>query len=53
MYNEIEHGIEMPEALPVFDDPHAITILWRAQNIRTISARPAEAHEREEYEAQR
>ena len=70
----------MPEAIPVFDDPHAITITdeesdpeeqrfvtlgmgaagrvlvvvytWRGENIRIISVRPAEAHEREEYEAQ-
>lgn len=71
----------MPEAIPVFDDPHAITITdeesdpdeqrfvtlgigaagrllvvvytWRGENLRIISARPAEAHEREEYEAER
>jgi len=74
------HGVRMPEAIPVFDDPHAITITdeesdpeeqrfvtlgmgaagrvlvvvytWRGENIRIISVRPAEAHEREEYEAQ-
>ena len=71
----------MPEAIPVFDDPYAITIAdeesgpderrfltlgmgaagrvlvvvytWRGENIRIISARPAEGHEREEYEAER
>ena len=71
----------MPEAIPVFDDPYAITISddesdpdeqrfvtmgmgamgrllvvvysWRGDNIRIISARPAEAHEREQYEAER
>jgi hypothetical protein len=71
----------MPEAIPVFDDPYAITIAdeesdpdeqrfitlgmgaagrllvvvytWRGKNIRIISVRPAEAHEREEYEAER
>ena len=71
----------MPEAIPVFDDPYAITITddesgpgeqrfvtlgmgaagrllvvfyaWRGENIRIISVRPAEAHEREEYEAER
>jgi uncharacterized DUF497 family protein len=71
----------MPEAIPVFDDPHAITITddesdpeeqrfvtlamgamgrllvvvytWRGENIRIISARLAEAHEHEQYEAQR
>jgi uncharacterized DUF497 family protein len=60
----------MPEAIPVFDDPYAITIVddesdpteqrfitlgMRAawENIRIISARPAENHEREEYEADR
>ena len=76
-----KHGVRMPEAIPVFDDPHAITITddesdpgeqrfitigvgamgrllvvvysWRADNIRIISARPAEAHEREQYEAER
>ena len=70
----------MPEAIPVFDDPCALTIVdnesdpseqrfitlgigalgrllvvvytWRGENIRLISARPAEAHERQEYEAQ-
>ena len=70
----------MPEAIPVFDDPYAITITddesdlseqrfislgmgalgrllvvvysWRGENIRIISARPAEAHEREQYEAE-
>ena len=75
-----KHGVRMPEALPVFDDPYAITIAyeesdpgeqrfvtvgmgalggllvvvytWRGKSIRIISARPAEAHEREEYEAQ-
>src|SRR5215472_13961054 len=69
------HGVRMPEAIPVFDDPHAITITdeesdpeeqrfvtlgmgaagrvlvvvytWRGENIRIISVRPAEAHERE------
>ncbi|PWU12401.1 MAG: hypothetical protein C5B51_00675 [Terriglobia bacterium] len=71
----------MPEAIPVFDDPCAITIAddesepyeqrfitlgmgasgrllvviyaWRGENIRIISARPAEARERREYEANR
>ncbi len=71
----------MPEAIPVFDDPYAITIVddesepseqrlvtlgigaagrllvvaytWRGENIRIISARPAETHEREEYEVDR
>ena len=74
-----KHGVRMPEAIPVFDDPYAITIVddqsdpgerrfitlgmeaagrllvvaytWRGENIRIISARPAETHEREEYEA--
>jgi uncharacterized DUF497 family protein len=73
------HGVRMPEAIPVFDDPYAITIpddesdpneqrfvtlgigaagrllvvvfTWRGQNIRIISARPAEPHEHDEYEA--
>ena len=76
-----KHGVRMPEAIPVFDDPHAITIVddesdpteqryitlgvgaagrllvvvytWRGENIRIISARPAETHEREEYEEHR
>jgi len=76
-----KHGVRVPEAVPVFDDPHALTIMdyesdpdeqrfvtlglgaasrllvvvytWRGENIRIISARPAEAHEREEYEAER
>jgi len=71
----------MPEAIPVFDDLYAITIVddesdpgeqrfitlgmgaaggllvlaytWRGENIRIVSARPAETHEREEYEAER
>jgi len=76
-----KHGVRMPEAIPVFDDPSAITIVddesdpseqrfitlgmgaaarllvvayaWRGDNIRIISARPAENHEREEYEVDR
>jgi uncharacterized DUF497 family protein len=76
-----KHGVRMPEAIPVLDDPYAITITddesdsreqrfvsigmgamgrllvvvftWRGENIRIISARPAEAHECEEYEAER
>ncbi len=74
-----KHGVRMPEAIPVLDDPSAITITddesdpgeqrfitlgvgalsrllvvvysWRGERIRIISARLAEAHEREEYEA--
>jgi uncharacterized protein len=73
------HGVRMPETIPVFDDPYAITITddesdpgeqrfvtlgmgtkarilvvvytYRGENIRIISARPAEPREREEYEA--
>jgi uncharacterized protein len=73
-------GVRMPEAIPVFDYPYAITITddesnpneqrfvtlgigaagrllvvvytWRGKNIRMISVRPAEAREREEYEAE-
>jgi len=76
-----KHGVRMPEAIPVFDDPYAVTIeddesnpseprfvtlgmgatgrllvvvyTWRGENIRIISVRPAEAHEREGYEAER
>ena len=76
-----KHGVRMPEAIPVFDDPYAITITddesdpeeqrfvtigmgamgrllvvvytWRGENIHIISARLAETHEREEYEAER
>ena len=76
-----KHGVRMPEAIPVFDDTHALTITdeesdphqqrfvtlgmgamgrllvvvytWRGENIRIISARLAEAHEREQYEAER
>ena len=75
-----KHGVRMPEAIPVFDDPYAITIAddesdpaeqrsitlgigamgrllvvvytWRGKNVRIISARPAEAHEWEEYKAE-
>ena len=73
------HGVRMPEAIPVFDDPCALTIkdaesdpneqrfvtigmgatgrllvviyTYRGENIRIISARPAEPHECKEYEA--
>ena len=73
------HGVRMPEAIPVFEDTHAITLTddesdpgeqrfvtlgtgatgrllvvvytYRGENIRIISARPAEPHERNEYEA--
>ena len=76
-----KHGVRMPEAIPVFDDPYAITIAddesdpderrfvtlgvgtaarllvvaytWRGENVRIVSVRPAEAREREEYEAER
>ncbi len=76
-----KHGVRMPEAIPVFDDPYAVTITddesdpdeqrfvtmgmgamgrllvvvyaWRGDKIRIISVRPAEAHEREQYEAER
>ena len=75
------HGVRMPEAIPVFDDPYAITVAddesdpnehrfvtlgmgaagrllvvvyaWRGENVRIISVRPAAAHEREGYEAER
>jgi uncharacterized DUF497 family protein len=78
--NSRKHGVRIPEAIPVFDDPYAITIVddesdpgeqrfitlgmgalgrllvvvytWRGENIRIISARLAEAHEQEEYEAE-
>jgi uncharacterized DUF497 family protein len=76
-----KHGVRMPEAIPAFDDPYAITIeddesepnerrfvtlgmgamgrllvvvyAWRGENIRIISARPAEPHERAEYGVER
>lgn len=76
-----KHGVRMPEAIPVFDDPYAVTIVddeshpseqrfitlgmgaagrllvvvytWRSENVRIISARPAEAREREAYEVER
>ena len=76
-----KHGVRIPEAIPVFDDPRAITItddesdpdeqrfvtlgmgaagrllvvvyIWRGENIRIISARPAEAREQEAYEGER
>lgn len=75
-----KHGVRLPEAIPIFDDPNAITITddesdpneqrfvalgmgaagrilvvvysYRGENIRIVSARSAEPHEREEYEAQ-
>jgi len=31
----------------------AVVYTWRGDKIRIISARPAEAHERREYEAER
>ena len=74
-----QHGVRMPEAIPVFEDPYAITITddesdpgeqrfvtvgigaagrllvvvytYRGEDIRIISARVAEPHEREDYEA--
>jgi uncharacterized DUF497 family protein len=77
--NYRRHGVRMPEAIPVFDDPCAITITddesdpgeqrfvtlgtgaagrllvvvytYRGDNIRIISARPAEPRECKEYEA--
>lgn len=30
-----------------------VVYTWRGENVRIIFARPAEAHEREEYEAER
>jgi uncharacterized DUF497 family protein len=30
-----------------------VVYTWRGRNVRIISVRPAEAHEREEYEAER
>lgn len=79
--NYRKHGVRMPEAIPVFDDPCAITVAddksdpneqrfvtlgvgamgrllvvvytWRGENIRIISARPGEAREREQFEAER
>jgi len=30
-----------------------VVYTWRSENIRIISARPAEAHEREDYEGER
>ena len=42
-----KHGVRMPEAIPVFDDPYAITIT------DDESVRLAEANEREDYEAER
>ena len=76
-----KHGVRMPEAIAVFQDPYAMTIAddesdpgewrfvtlglgaagrllvvvhsYRGDNIRIISVRPAELHERGEYEAKR
>jgi hypothetical protein len=75
-----KHGVRIPEAIPVFDDPYAIAITddesdpneqrfialgmgakgrllvviytWRGEDIRIISARPAEPHEAQQYEEQ-
>lgn len=74
-----KHGVRLPEAIPVFEDPYAMTVTddesdpaeqrfvtlgvgalgrllvvvytWRGEDIRIISARPAEPHESAEYEA--
>ena len=59
----------MPETIPLFDDagytitiaddesdpdePRFVVYSGRGDNIRTISARPAETHERDHYEAER
>ena len=79
--NFLKHGVRIPEAIPVFEDPCAVTITdnesdpdeerfvtlglgaagrllvvvytYRGKDIRIISARPAEPHERQEYEAGR
>ncbi|MCC6368725.1 MAG: BrnT family toxin [Bryobacterales bacterium] len=79
--NYRKHGVRMPEAIPVFDDPYAITIMDDESDPneqRFVTARhgrdgpaargrvhvarrehshhfgsPAEAHERDEYEAER
>ena len=76
--NVAKHGVRFADAVLVFDDPTAITVIddesdpieqrfvtlgadaagrilvvvysWRGDDIRLISARRAEAHEREEYE---
>jgi len=40
-----KHGVRMPEAIPVFD-----VYTWRGENVRIISARPADARERKEYD---
>ena len=75
--NFSKHGVRMSEAIPVFDDPYAVTMTddesdpgeqrfvaigmgakarllvvaytWRGADIRIISVRPAETHEREDY----
>ena len=74
-----KHGVRLPEAILVFDDPFGVTITddesdpneqrfvtlgmgvagrllavvytYRGEHIRIISARTAEPHEREHYEA--
>jgi uncharacterized DUF497 family protein len=75
-----KHGVRLPDAVTVLEDPRSITIsdyesdpdeerlvtlgsnasgrvlvvayTWRGGDIRLISARPAEPHERKEYENQ-
>lgn len=78
--NIAKHGVAFRDAVPVLEDPLAITITdhesapgeerlvtigldalmrilvvvcaWRGDDIRLISARPANPHERQEYENQ-
>ena len=74
-----KHGIRFADAIPVLEDPYAITVsdnesdpseerfitlgsntravlvvvyAWRGEDIRLISARPANSHEQQEYENQ-
>jgi uncharacterized DUF497 family protein len=55
--NIAKHGVRFSDAIPVFEDPGAITIAdlvvvyaWSGSDIRLISARLANPHERQEYE---
>jgi uncharacterized DUF497 family protein len=50
------HGVRMPEAIAWHGGQGRLLVVvytWRGENIRIISARPAEPHERKEYEAER
>ena len=50
--NYRKHGVRMPEAVPVFDDPYAITIPDNESD-RNEQRFVTLGHEREQYQAER